>query len=325
MQIESLKVFCDVVENSSFSKAATINSITQSAVSQQIRSLEMHYGITLIERNRRRFSLTPEGDTFMKAAREMLDIYDSLGDRLQELKNVIGGEIKVAAIYSIGLHELPPFIKKFRAAYPDVTINIEYKRSNQVYNAVLAGEVDFGFVSYPVRRNGLHFEPFMSDRLVVICHPSHRFAGRQSIRLEDLSGEHFIAFEPDLPTRKILDRHLREQGVSVEQTMEFDNIETVKRAVEIESGVSIVPENTVATEVSKGILGAIPIVEPELWRPLGILHKRSRAHSPAQKQFLTMLTGREANGSHDGGAEQELGDHDAETVEAESAPGTSVA
>jgi DNA-binding transcriptional LysR family regulator len=301
MQIETLKVFCDVVEHNSFSKAATINDITQSAVSQQIRSMEERYGITLIERNRRRFSLTPEGDTFLQAAREMLDIYDSLGDRLQELKNVIGGEIKIASIYSIGLHELPPYIKSFRAAYPEVNINVEYKRSNQVYNAVLNGEVDFGFVSYPVRRNGLHFEPFISDRLIVICHPSHRFAGLSSIRLEDLNDENFIAFEPDLPTRKIIDRHLREHGVSVRQTMEFDNIETVKRAVEIESGVSIVPENTVSTEVSKGILCAIPIVEPELWRPLGILHKRSRAHSPAQKQFLLSVAAK----AHGVGVENE--------------------
>jgi len=299
MQIETLKVFCDVVEHNSFSKAALINDITQSAVSQQIRSLEEKYEITLIERNRRRFSLTPEGNTFLHAAREMLDIYDSLGDRLQELKNVIGGEIKIAAIYSIGLHELPPYIKEFRSKYPEVNLDVEYRRSNQVYNAVLNGEVDFGFVSYPVRRNGLHFEPFITDRMVVICHPSHRFSSLKSIRLEELNGESFIAFEPDLPTRKILDRHLREHNVNVRQTMEFDNIETVKRAVEIESGVSIVPENTVDTEVSKGILSAIPIVEPELWRPLGVLYKRSRAHSPAQKQFLATITHQTNGASHD--------------------------
>ena len=181
----------------------------------------------------------------MRVSREILDIYDHLGDRLHELQNIIAGDLKIATIYSIGLHELPPFLKEFRKQHHDVEVTVEYKRSSEVYSMVLNGEADVGLVSYATKRKGILIEPFTEDRLVLICHPDHRLASRKEIRIQELEGEKFIAFEPDLPTRKILDRHLKEQGVAINQTMEFDNIETVKRAVEIENGVSIVPQNTV--------------------------------------------------------------------------------
>jgi DNA-binding transcriptional LysR family regulator len=289
MQIGTFKVFCDLVDTGSFSKAASLNSITQSAVSQQIRALEHHFHVTLIERGRRNFSLTPEGQAFLEASKNIVGIYDHLSDRLQELRDVIAGDIKVAAIYSVGLHELPPYLKRFRELHPDVELHVEYRRSGQIYPLVLNNEVDLGLVSYPTKRKGVTIEPFLQDRLVLICHPKHPFAGRKRIRLQDLEGENFIAFEPDLPTRKVIDRHLKERRVVVRRTMEFDNIETVKRAVEIESGISIVPENTVQQEAESGVLVAIPIERPELIRPIGILLKRNRARSPALKEFIALL------------------------------------
>jgi LysR family transcriptional regulator, transcriptional activator of the cysJI operon len=293
MQLETFKVFCDLADTGSFSKAALLNSITQSAVSQQIRALEHRFHVTLIERGRRNFSLTPEGEAFLEASKDILSIYDHLGDRLQELQNVIAGDIKVAAIYSVGLHELPPYLKKYRELHPDVEVHVEYRRSSQIYPLVANNEVDLGLVSYPAKRKGVIIEPFLKDRLVVICHPSHSLASRQRAQLHDIEGEKFIAFEPDLPTRKVIDRHLKEHRVAVRRIMEFDNIETVKRAVEIESGISIVPENTVQQEVMNGSLAAIAIEKPELTRPIGILLKRNRARSPALKEFIALLQSNE--------------------------------
>ncbi len=304
MQVETFKIFCDLVETGSFSKAAVINSITQSAVSQQIRSLEIRYDVTLIDRGRRNFSLTPEGEAFLEASKQILEIYDNLGNRLHELKNLIAGDIKIAAIYSIGLHELPPHLKEFRKLHPDVELHVEYRRSAEVYQLVLNGEADMGLVSYPAKRKGLQIEPFTSDRLVVICHPNHRLAKLKSIRIEEITGEKFISFEPDLPTRKVIDRHLRENGVVVKPAMEFDNIETVKRAVEIENGISIVPNHTVEQEVASHILSAVDIVEPEMVRPLGILLKRNRSCSPAQKAFMALLqTAGKASGQNASGSD----------------------
>ena len=289
MQIETFKIFCDLVDTGSFSKAAALNNITQSAVSQQIRSLETRFKVTLIERGRRNFSLTPEGQIFLTVSKEILDIYDHLGDRLHELQNIVAGHLKIATIYSTGLHELPPFLKEYRKQYRDVEVSVEYRRSSEVYSMVLNGEADMGLVSYPAKKKGILIELFTQDRMVLICHPEHRFSNKKEIRIQELEGEKFIAFEPDLPTRKILDRHLKDHGVTINQTMEFDNIETVKRAVEIENGISIVPLNTVAEEVESGSLIAIEIKDPELWRPLGILLKRNRSRSPALREFIGML------------------------------------
>lgn len=289
MQIETFKVFCDLVETASFSRAASLNSITQSAVSQQIRTLEKHFHVGLIERGRKNFSVTQEGRAFLQASKEILGVFESLGDRIRELQNIVAGELKIATVYSIGLHELPPFLKKFRALYPEVEIKVDYRRSSQVYTEVLEGDADLGLVAFPSRRKGLMVEDFWRDKLVLICHPDHRFAERRRVGLRELHGEKFISFEPDLPTRKVIDRLLREQGVEIKQTMELDNIETVKRAVEIENGISIVPQASVADETRNGSLVAIEIESFEMWRPLGVIHRRHRVASPAQKQFVTLL------------------------------------
>ncbi len=289
MQIETFKIFCDLAETGSFSRAASISGITQSAVSQQIRGLELRFKVTLVDRGRRHFSLTPEGQAFLAASKEIMGVYSHLGDRLQELQNVFAGDIRIAVIYSVGLHELPPYLKEFRLRYPQVEVHVDYRRSSQVYAEVLNGGVDFGLVSYPSTRRGLIIEPFLKDRLVLICHPEHRFAKRKTIGIAEIEGEKFISFEPDAPTRKVIDRHFREQRVTVNQAMEFDNIETVKRAVEIEHGISIVPVKTVQQEVENGSLAALKIEKPELWRPLGIVLKRNRARSPAQKELIAML------------------------------------
>jgi DNA-binding transcriptional LysR family regulator len=289
MYIDTFKVFCDLAETGSFSKAAILNSITQSAVSQQIRALENKFQVTLVERGRRNFALTAEGNAFLDASREILEVYNNLDHRLHELRDVVGGELRIASIYSIGLHELPPHLKAFRERFADVELHVEYRRSQQVYTQVLSGEVDLGLVAFPSKRNGLQIEIFSEDKLVIICHPNHPLAKRQKIRLEDLNGEKFIAFEPDLPTRKVIDRHFRDHSVEIEHAMEFDNIETVKRAVEVESGVSIVPRNTVRQEVDAGLLVALEIEGPRMSRPLGVLTKRNRARSPAHKEFVLAL------------------------------------
>src|SRR4051794_26940179 len=224
MYIDTFKVFCDLAETGSFSKAASLNSITQSAVSQQIRTLETRYKVTLVERGRRSLELTPEGVIFLAAGKEILNIYNHLGDRLHELRDVVAGELRVASIYSIGLHELPPVLKSFRHEHADVEVHVAYRRSAQVYAEVIGGEADLGLVAYPTRRSGLQVSIFSEDELVLICHPSHPLAHRRNLRLEDLNGEKLISFEPDVPTRKVIDRHLRERNVQIEHSMEFDNI-----------------------------------------------------------------------------------------------------
>ena len=291
MQIESLKVFCDLAETESFTKSAQINQITQSAVSQQISSLEKQFKSLLIERSKKKFRLTREGQVLYEYSKQIIQTYDSLHSKLQEIKDIISGTIRIATIYSIGLHDLPPYIKRFLKSYPTVNVHVEYRRSNQVYEDVLGNVVDVGLVAYPGRDSKIEIVPLRRDKLVLICHPQHPLAKNKAIHLRELSGQKFIGFEPDIPTRKAIDKILKDQNVTVQHVMEFDNIETVKRAVEIDAGISIVPQGTITQEVIKQTLVEIELADGEFYRPLAAIYKKNKVLSPAMKQFLAIMKG----------------------------------
>jgi DNA-binding transcriptional LysR family regulator len=289
MQIESLKVFCDLSETESFTKAAHINGVTQSAVSQQISSLERQFKSLLIERSKKKFRLTREGQVLYDFSKQIIQTYEALHSRLQEIKDIVSGTIRVATIYSVGLHDLPPYIKKFLKTYPTVHVHVEYRRANQVYEDVLGNVVDIGLVAFPVRDSKLEILPMRKDSMVLICHPQHPFTKQKSVKVHQIAGEKVIAFEPDIPTRKAIDRTLKERGITLHPVMEFDNIETVKRAVEIDAGIAIVPQSTVAQEVAKQTLAQLRFDDVEFFRHLAIIHKKNKVLSPAMKQFIQLL------------------------------------
>jgi DNA-binding transcriptional LysR family regulator len=174
-------------------------------------------------------------------------------------------------------------------SYPTVNIHVEYRRANQVYEDVLSNVVDLGLVAYPVRDSKLEIVPLRKEPLVLIAHPQHPFAKQKSIKLKSLAGQKVISFEPDIPTRKALDKILKEHDVEVNHVMEFDNVETVKRAVEIDAGISIVPQGTVTQEIAKQTLIAVIIEDGEFYRPLAAIFKKNKVLSPAMKQFLAIL------------------------------------
>jgi DNA-binding transcriptional LysR family regulator len=289
MQIESLRVFCALVETQSFTKAAQINKVTQSAVSQQIAAFERQFKSLMIERSKKNFRVTREGEVLYEFSKEIIQIYDSLHNRLLQAKDVISGTIRVASIYSIGLHNLPPYLKKFLKLFPAVNVHVEYRRANQVYEDLLSNGVDLGLVAYPTRDPKLDIIPWCKDSLILICHPNHPLAKSKSIKLSQLASEKFISFERDIPTRKAIDKILQDRHVAVETVMEFDNIETVKRAVEIEAGISIVPHATITREVAKQTLAEVKIEGQDLYRPLAAIYKKNKVLSPAMKQLLAIL------------------------------------
>ena len=282
-------MFCDLAETKSFTKAAQINGVTQSAVSQTISALERRFKSLLIERSKKNFRLTPEGDVFYEYSKKILQINDALHSRLQEIEDVVSGTIRLAAVYSIGLHVLPPFVKKFLKRHPTVNVHVEYRRSDQVYENVLGNVVDLGLVAYPTRDPRLDTILLGKDKLVMICHPQHPLAKRKSIKVEGLGGQKFINFERDLPTRKALDKIFKDHRTEVNTVMQLDNIETLKRAVEIDSGVAIVPEVTVSLEVASQTLSMVYLEGAGLTRRLGIIYKKNKVLSPALKHFIALL------------------------------------
>ena len=289
MQIENFKIFADLVETKSFSKSAKLNGITQSAVSQQARAMERHFKTLLIDRSQKQFQLTREGQRVYDSAKEILHTYDKLLSELQEMKKVISGTIRISTIYSIGLHELPPYIKKFLHDFPSVNVRVEYRRSNLVYEDILHNSVDFGLVAFPVKHRQIDSIPFRNDHLVLITHPKHALAKRTEVEVKEMAGQKFIGFDPDIPTRKAVDQIFREHRLEIEPVMEFDNIETVKRAVEIDHGVAIVPQATVLQEIQQGMLAAVHFKGRDFTRPLAILHRKGRVLTPAMKKFIETL------------------------------------
>lgn len=294
MHIETLQVFCDLVETTSFSEAAQRNSISQSAVSQQIRTLEEKFGVVLVERGRKNFAVTPEGQVFLKAARSILETYEGIEEELGMMRDVVSGKLTIATVYSIGFHELPPFIETFRKKFPDVDLQVQYRRSNQVYADVSENHADLGLVAYPQEKKGVEIEPAWKDRLVVICPPGHALAKRKKLDLQAINGQRFISFEPDLPTRKAIDGMFGQAGIQVKEVVEFDNIETVKRGVLIENAISIVPSESVKSEVEGGTLVQIPIDGKFIWRPLGIVRRRTKAITPAMREMIQLLKTKKA-------------------------------
>ena len=289
MQIENFKIFADLVETKSFSKAAKLNGITQSAVSQQARSMERNFKTLMIDRSQKQFNLTREGQRIYEAAKEVLHVYEKLHSELQEMKKVISGTIRISTIYSIGLHELPPYIKKFLHDFPSVNVRVEYRRSNLVYEDILHNSVDFGLVAFPQKLRQIENISFRNDRLVLIMHPHHPLAKATEVDIKTLTGHKFIGFDPDIPTRKAVDMIFRDHKIEIIPVMEFDNIETVKRAVEIDHGIAIVPQATVQQEIRQGTLVAVPFKGKEFSRPLAILHRKGRVLTPAMKKFIEIL------------------------------------
>jgi DNA-binding transcriptional LysR family regulator len=292
MHIETLKIFCDLADLESFSLAAERNFITQSAVSQQIRALEEKFKRRLLERvrGRREVRLTPAGEVFYRESKNVLAAYEHLEESLRGVVGKIGGTVKVATVYSIGLHELPQKVREFMTKFPAAKIDLEYSRTTRIVRDVLSGAVELGIVAFPEPRKGLTITPMPDNQLTLIAPLDHKFAGRKKIKVTDLDGQDFVHFERDVPTRKAMDKIFKSHGVAVQKVAEFDNIETIKRAVEVGFGLAIVPAPAVSEARRAGTLAVIPLAEKYWVRSIGAIHRSDHDLSLAAKKFLQLLT-----------------------------------
>ncbi len=289
MHIETLKVFCDLAELLSFSKTAEKNLLSQSAVSQQLAQLELTHKCQLIDRRKRPIELTKEGHLLYQAAKDVLDRYEQLTNQLNALKSSTGDRVNVAAIFSIGMHTLPSYVKKFMVWHPKVNIHIEYFSSERIYELVLAGDVDIGLVAVPRQDRRLDVYDFQDEPLVLVCSTENPLADKSRVDIKTVQFERFIAFEKDVPTRVWIDSILQRYGVVIRPVMEFDNIETIKRAVEINAGISILPENTIVQEVGSKTIKAISFSNERFVRPTGIIIRKDKILGQAGRYFVELL------------------------------------
>lgn len=299
MQFESLQIFCDVVRWASFSKGASENKISQSSASQAVHQLEVRLGVRLIDRSKRPLVLTEEGRVYYEGCKDLVARYLELENRVRTLEDdrKATGTVGVAAIYSVGLQQMHRYARTFEARNPAATVRLECLHPRQVVERVGAGDVELGLISYPKKWPDLTVIPWREEPMVLVVPPSHRLAGRGSVSVGELDGQTLVSFDPELSIRKAIDRFLRRHEVSVEVALEFDNIENIKRAVEISAGIAILPEPSVAEEVRGGALAALTIEgqDPDhrLTRPLAIIHRRNEKLDVAASRFLELLTGRD--------------------------------
>lgn len=292
MIFEDCKLFRDVAHSRSLSRAAQLNGISQSAATQHIQQLESRMGVELLDRTTRPLGLTAAGKLYADLCRDVLRREEDFTSAMADLKGAIEGTFRVASIYSIGLSDMSRLREEFAQLCPDVQLHIEYLRPNKVYEAVLADLADVGFISYPEGNRDLTIIPWREERMTVAAYPSHRFAGRELLSASELNGESFIAFDEEVIIRRELDRFFRENHIEADIAMQFDNIQSIKEAVALGSGISILPERTMAAEVEQGRLVSIPLDAPELVRPTGIIHRRKKKLTRAGLEFLQMVRGR---------------------------------
>ena len=289
MHLETLKLFCDLADSHSFSKTAEKHLVSQSAVSQQLAQLELSYKCQLVTRRKRPIELTAAGQVFYRAARDILERHDQLKSELHSLEIGVDIRINVAAIFSIGMHSLPDYVKKFMIRYPTVNMHIEYFSADKVYELILSGEFDIGLVAVPRKDKRLDVYEFEDEPLVLVCSPRHPLASESKVDIHKLQFERFIAFEKDVPTRIWIDNILSRYSTTVRPVMEFDNVETVKRAVEINAGVSILPQATVVQETAGGTLRALPFSNEQFLRPTGVIVRKGRTLSQAARYLIDLL------------------------------------
>jgi DNA-binding transcriptional LysR family regulator len=289
VNLDTLRLYCDVVRLRSFSRAAVASGVSQSAASQAVQQLEAELDATLLDRSRRPLEPTAEGRGFYDACRGLLAGFEKARADLAASRQRVEGTVRVAAIYSVGLHDMSRHMQPFMAAYPNARVRLECLHPHKVVEAVLNDEADLGILSYPAASRALEVLPLREEPMMVVTHPSHPLARRRRVSPADLDGARFVAFDHDLPIRRAIDRALKQHGVKVDVAMEFDNVETIKQAIGIAAGISILPAPTVQKESEMKTLAAVELALPGLVRPVAIIHRRGRHLTAAVSRFITQL------------------------------------
>ena len=293
MNIDVMKTFCDLVETGSFSKAADANYISQSAVSQQLAKLERGLSTQLISRGGGLVIPTEAGKAFHEGVRDILRRYEHLLGEVRSAADAVRGVLRVGTIYSVGFYLLDPHVRKFLQAHPEVNLHVEYTGWKRIYAAIIGGEMDLGVVACPDKHRSIEVIPLASEELVLVCSPRHRLAGRRTVDVREIDGEKLVGFEGNIPTGRHIAKLLKADRIDVDVTMEFDNIELVKRAIEVDTGIGILPLDNVEREAEHGSLHYARLKDSGKWtRPVGILRRRGKAPSPAERMFLAILRSR---------------------------------
>ena len=284
LQLVHLRALSAVARHASFSRAAAELGVTQPAVSMQVRQLEDTLGQPLLERVGKRAFPTRAGEILLAHAARAFHELDAGVERVQQLRGVVAGRVRVGTSASISIYLLPPLLRRFRSRYPATEPVVVTGNAPEIARAVIDNELDVGIVSLPVRARELAVTPFFDDELVAIAAPHPRWRRRRSIGAEDLAREPLILFEPGGTVRRVIDGWFRRAGAAPVRPMELGNTEAIKKLVEAGLGLSVTSLFSVRAEIRSRLLTALRL-EPALVRKIGVVRRRDKPATPALSAF----------------------------------------
>ena len=289
MEIRQLRAFVAIAESGTFTAGALRVHVTQAAISMQIRQLETEIGAKVFVRAPRHVILTEAGEQLLRRARHILREHDAALDEIAELAGAERGRLRIGSASAMVLTEqLPVILKELRKQHPAAEIAVTSGTSEVLVDQILAGEVDVAFVSLPVDERGIKTERLSEDQLVAIASPRHKFAKQRTISAYTLAGERLILGERGGNTRRLIDQFFAQAGVSLRVAMELSRQQAIKRMVEEDMGVGIVPLQSVREEVEKGKLIRWWIEGAQINWELGIAQLSNGYDSPIMQKFVAL-------------------------------------
>jgi DNA-binding transcriptional LysR family regulator len=289
MEMSQLEFFLKVTEEGSFSKAADSVGRTQPAVSIAVRRLEEEVGAPLFDRSQKTPTLTEAGEVIHDYAQRILALRDQARASVAELRTLKRGRVRVGANESTSLYLLPQIILAYRESHPDVKVEIYRHVSERLPREVLERSVDFALLAFEPDDRDLESFPVLRDELVLILHPEHALAGRDSVTVEELGRESFLAHNVRTASRNKVFEVFAEHNTPLNITLELATVETIKRFVQLNIGLAFVPRMCVAEELERGVLATVPVEGLTYHRTIWITHRRNMTFSHAASAFLKVL------------------------------------
>ncbi len=296
VNLNLLRVFDSAARLSSFTRAAEELCLTQPGISKHVKGLEDYYNVRLFDRFGRKVRLTQAGEILFAGTREIFRLIDEAKVQIDELQGIASGRLFIAASVTIGIYVVPGVFKQFRKLYPGIDLGLEIQPTREVVDRVLDNVPDVGLVGHRVDDDRFVRRRFMTDEFMLIVPPEHRWADRDSIRVEDLPDEPFVISRRGSGTQTVVEERLERVGVILNRPMEFGNTEAVKKAVEAGLGVSILSRHVVRRELAAAVLRAVPCSGIDLKRGLYSIYRRDKYLTRVAEAFLRLLHQSEADG-----------------------------
>lgn len=289
MELTQLEFFLAVVQEGSFSKAAERVYRTQPAISIAVRRLEEEVGAPLFERSQKTPVLTEAGELIYDYAKRILALRDQARNVVTELRALERGRVRIGANESTSLYLLPHLILDYREQHPNVKVEIYRHVSERLPLEVLDRNVDFALLAFePVDRD-LEAFPILKDELVLIMQPKHGLARRDSVTVEELGNEPFLAHNVKTASRFKVIEVFAQHHTPLNITLELATVETIKRFVQLKIGLAFVPRMCVQEELERGTLATVPVKGLKYHRTIWVAHRRQMTFSHAADAFLKVL------------------------------------